>query len=165
MLYIKQKVFSWGDKFTVKDDMGTDRFSVKGEVFSWGKKLHVYDENGTEVVYIQQKVLSFLPKFFIFVDGQQVAEIVKKFTFLKQAYAVNGTSWTVEGDFWAHNYRIFDGEMPVCTITKTYFSWGDSYQLDIREAVNEKLALAVVLAIDAVLEMSRNNASSNSSTR
>lgn len=165
MLYIKQKVFSWGDKFTVKDELGTDKYAVQGEVFSWGKKLHVYDEHGTEVIFIQQKVFSFLPKFFIYVDGQQVAEIVKQFTFFKQAYAVNGTSWTVEGDFWAHNYRIFDGEVPVCTITKAYFSWGDSYQLDIREAVNEKLALAVVLAIDAVLEMSRNNANANSSTR
>ena len=165
MLYIKQKVFSWGDKFTVKDEMGTDKYSVQGEVFSWGKKLHVYDEHGTEVVFIQQKVFSFLPKFFIYIDGQQVAEIVKQFTFFKQAYAVNGTTWTVEGDFWAHNYRIFDGEVPVCSITKTYFSWGDSYQLDIRETVNEKLALAVVLAIDAVLEMSRNNANSSSNTR
>lgn len=165
MLYIKQKVFSWGDKFSVKDELGTDKYTVQGEVFSWGKKLHVYDEHGTEVVFIQQKVFSFLPKFFIYVDGQQVAEIVKQFTFFKQAYAVNGTSWTVEGDFWAHNYRIFDGEVPVCSITKTYFSWGDSYQLDIRETVNEKLALAVVLAIDAVLEMSRNNANSSSNTR
>lgn len=162
MLYIKQKVFSWGDKFTVKDELGSDRYSVQGEVFSWGKKLHVYDANGTEVIYIQQKVFSFLPKFHIFIDGIQVAEIVKQFTFFKQAYAVNGTSWTVEGDFWAHNYRIFDGDNPVCSITKTYFSWGDSYQLDIREAADEKLALAVVLAIDAVLEMSRNSASSNS---
>jgi uncharacterized protein YxjI len=163
MLYIKQKVFSWGDKFTVKDEFGSDRYFVHGEVFSWGKKLHVVDANGVEVVYIQQKVFSFLPKFFIYVDGVQVAEIVKQFTFFKQAYAVNGTSWTVEGDFWAHNYRIFDGDNPICTITKAYFSWGDSYQLDIREPVNEKLALAVVLAIDAVLQMSQNSANSNSS--
>lgn len=165
MLYIKQKVFSWGDQFSVKDELGTDRYFVKGEVFSWGKKLHVYDAYNTEVVFIQQKVFSFLPKFFIHVDGVQVAEIVKQFTFFKQAYAVNGTSWTVEGDFWAHNYRIFDGDTPVCTITKAYFSWGDSYQLDIREAANEKLALAVVLAIDAVLAMSRSSAASSSSSR
>ncbi len=25
-LYIKQKVFSWGDKFTVKDEAGRDRY-------------------------------------------------------------------------------------------------------------------------------------------
>lgn len=33
-LYIKQKVFSWGDKFTVKDVNGEDRYFVEGEIFS-----------------------------------------------------------------------------------------------------------------------------------
>ena len=45
-LYIKEKVFSWGDKFTVKDAYGEDKYIVEGEVFSWGKKLHVYDRTG-----------------------------------------------------------------------------------------------------------------------
>ena len=38
-LYIKEKVVSWGDKFTVKDAYGEDKYIVEGEVFSWGKKL------------------------------------------------------------------------------------------------------------------------------
>lgn len=42
-LYIKEKVFSWSDKFFVKDDSGRDKYAVEGEVFSWGKKLHVCD--------------------------------------------------------------------------------------------------------------------------
>ena len=41
-LYIKEKVFSWGDKFTVKDASGRDKYVVEGEVFTWGKKLHIY---------------------------------------------------------------------------------------------------------------------------
>ena len=51
-LYIKEKVFSWGDKFTVKDENGNDKYLVQGEVFSWGKKLHVYDSVGREVAFI-----------------------------------------------------------------------------------------------------------------
>ena len=51
-LYIKEKVFSWGDKFTVKDAYGEDKYIVEGEVFSWGKKLHVYDRSGREVAFI-----------------------------------------------------------------------------------------------------------------
>lgn len=47
-LYIKEKVFSWGYKFTVKDELGNDKYVVEGEVFSWGKKLHVYDMSGYE---------------------------------------------------------------------------------------------------------------------
>ena len=53
-LYIKQKVFSWGDKFTVKDSNGEDRYFVEGDVFSWGKKLHVYDMHGNEAAFIRK---------------------------------------------------------------------------------------------------------------
>ena len=46
-LYIKEKVFSWGDKFFVKDESGNDRYVVQGEVFSLGKKLY---ERGVRMV-------------------------------------------------------------------------------------------------------------------
>ena len=35
-LYIKEKVFTWGDKFCVKDALGNDRYTVEGEVFTLG---------------------------------------------------------------------------------------------------------------------------------
>ena len=57
-LYIKQKVFSWNDKFTVKTSYGEDKYAVEGELFSLGKKLHVYDMSGREVAFIQQKIFS-----------------------------------------------------------------------------------------------------------
>ena len=58
-LYIKQKVFSWGDKFTVKDKAGRDRYYVEGEIFTFGRKLHVYDMSGREVAFIKQEVWRF----------------------------------------------------------------------------------------------------------
>ncbi|PKM65124.1 MAG: hypothetical protein CVU94_09065, partial [Firmicutes bacterium HGW-Firmicutes-19] len=100
-LYIKQKVFSFNDKFTVKDEAGADRYFVEGEIFTLGKKLHVYDVNHTERIFLQQKVWTFLPRFFVFVDGLQVAEIVKEFTFLKPVYSILGLNWEVIGNFWA----------------------------------------------------------------
>lgn len=54
-LCMKQKVFSWGDRFTVWDENGNDRYYVRGEVFSLGKKLHLTDTAGAEVAFIQQK--------------------------------------------------------------------------------------------------------------
>ena len=63
-LYIKQKVFSWVDRFTVFDETGADKYYVEGEFFSWGKKLHVTDRTGRETAFIQQKVFSMMPRFF-----------------------------------------------------------------------------------------------------
>lgn len=36
------------------------------------------------------------------------------------------------------------------SISKEWFTWGDCYALDIADSADEMLALAVVLAIDAV---------------
>lgn len=157
-LYMKQKVFSWRDRFYIKDENETDRYYVEGELFSWGKKLHVYDMNGTEVAFIQQKVLSFLPKFYVYTEGEMIAEIVKEFTFFKPRYSIMGLDWDVAGDFWSHEYEILERNSPVVSIHKEWFRWGDSYVIDIEEGRNEIHALAVVLAIDAVMAAQSNAA-------
>ncbi len=150
-LYIKQKVFSWRDKFTVKDENGQDKYYVEGELFSWGKKLHVTDVNGNETAFIQQKMLSFLPKYHVFVNGEQVAEIVKEFTFLRPRYRIEGLDWDIQGSFWAHDYEITCAGQPIVTIQKEWMTWGDSYELDISNPRDETVALAVVLTIDCVM--------------
>ena len=150
-LYIKQKVFTWGDKFTVKDINGNDRYYVEGEIFSWGKKLHVYDMNGNEAAFIQQKVFSFLPRYFVYVGDEQVAEIVKEFSFLFPRYSIEGLGWDIEGRFMAHDYEITQNGRPIVTISKEWMTWGDSYELDIADSKDEIVALAVVLTIDAVM--------------
>ena len=151
-LYIKQKVFSWGDKFFVKDEMGRDKYVVEGEVFSWGKKLHVYDLHGNEAAFIKQEVWSFLPRFYVFRDDRQVAEVKKEFTLFFPKYSIEGLGWEIEGRFMAHDYQITRNGMPIVTIRKEWMTWGDSYELDITNPADEILALAVVLIIDCVLD-------------
>ena len=151
-LYIKEKVFSWGDKFTVKDASGADKYIVEGEVFSWGKKLHVYNMAGEEVAFIKQEIWSFLPKFYVFCGGRQVAEIKKAFTFLFPKYSIEGLGWDIDGSFLAHEYEITKAGRTIVTISKEWMTWGDSYELDIASSEDELVALAVVLTIDCVME-------------
>lgn len=152
ILYIKEKVFSWGDKFTVKDEHGYDKYVVEGEVFTWGKKLHIYDMTGREVAFIKQEVWSFLPRFYVFCGGQQVAEIKREFTFLFPKYSIEGLGWEIDGSFLAHEYEITKGGRTIVTISKEWMTWGDSYELDIANPADETIALAVVLTIDCVME-------------
>lgn len=161
-LYIKQKFFSWKDKFTVYDEHGADKYYVEGEFFSFGKKLHIYDLNGREVAYIEQKILSFLPRFFVYVNGTEVAEIVKQFSLFRPRYSIEGLGWEIDGDFWAHDYVITQNGRTIVTIAKEWMTWGDSYELDISNEFDEIVALAVVLTIDCV--MATQNAASASTT-
>ena len=156
-LYIREKVFSWGDKFYVKDAMGNDRYVVEGEIFSLGKKLHVYDMLGREVAFIKQELLTFLPCFRVHsCDGSQV-QVRKEFSFLVPRYSIEGLGWEIEGSFWEHEYQIIQNGVPIVTITKEWMTWGDSYELDIANPADEILALAVVLTIDCVREAQSNN--------
>ena len=153
-LYIKEKVFSWGDKFTVKDEYGNDKYFVQGEVFSWGKKLHVYDSVDREVAFIKQEVWSILPRFYVFCGDEQIAEIKKEFTFLFPKYSIQGLGWEIEGKLMAHDYEIIKNGKSIVTISKEWMTWGDSYELNIANPEDEIVALAVVLTIDCVMEAS-----------
>lgn len=160
-LYIKEKVFSWGDQFTVKDDAGRDKYVVQGEVFTWGKKLHVYDMLGQEVAFIKQEIWSFLPRYYVFCGGRQVAQIRKEFTFLFPKYSIDGLGWEIDGSFMAHDYEITKAGRRIVTISKEWMTWGDSYELDIVSPADELVALAVVLTIDCVMEAAAAASSNN----
>lgn len=157
-LYIKQKVFSWKDKFRIYDENGNDKYYVEGEVFSIGKKLHIYNQSRSELAFIHQKIWSFRPKYFISRNGADVAEVIKEITLLHQKYTVNGLGWSVNGNFWDHEYKITAADRTIASISKRWFSWGDTYEIDIDNDADEMMAVCVVLVIDAVLAQNNNAA-------
>jgi len=154
-LYIKQHIFTWGDKFSIYDDAGNEKYYVEGEIFSWGKKLHLYDAQGTEVAFIEQELFTLLPKYHISCNGREIAEVVKEFTFFKPSYSVHGLNWQVQGDFWDHDYDIIRNGSVVASVSKEWMTWGDTYRIYFGDGVDEIVALAVVLVIDACIDAER----------
>lgn len=156
-LYIKEKVFSWNEQFAVKDENGWDKYYVEGELFSLGKKLHLLNINGEEVAFIRQELFTLMPRYSVSVAGHQIAEIRKEFTFFFQRYVIDGLGWEIEGSVWEHQYEIRKNGRLIARLDKAWFTWGDSYCLDIADPADEILALAVVLTIDCVAEAQNNH--------
>ena len=156
-LYIKERIFTWGDKFDVCDRNGQMKYYVEGEVFSWGKKLHVYDKYNREVAFIKQALFTWMPCYKVFVNGSEIAQIRKEFSFLRPRYRVDGLNWDVEGSFWERYYTVTQHGRPVVSIEKKLLTWGDTYELTIADDADEIVALAVVLTIDCVVEQQNNN--------
>ena len=152
-LYIKQKVFTIKDKFTVKDEAGNDKYFVEGKLLSLGKKFYIYNMEKEEVAYIEQKLMNLMPKFFVYVKGEKIAEIHKKLSFLKPKYEIVGKNWVTNGDLWAHEYNItdMDSRNQIASMHKEWMTWGDSYMLDIEDEKHEISIMALILAIDAVM--------------
>lgn len=153
-LYIKQRVFSWGDKFSIYDADGNEKYYVEGEILSFGKKLHLYSSDGTELAYIEQRLLTFLPKYTIYRGRAEFARVVKEFTLFSPEYTVEGPGWKVHGDFFDHDYDVTDGDRLIASVSKEWFTFGDCYELSIGEDADEVAALSVVLVIDACIEAS-----------
>ena len=106
--------------------------------------------------------MSFLPKFYISRNNIDVAQVIKQFTILREEYTVEGLGWTVTGNFSAHNYEITSNRQKIASISTRWFSWGDTYEIDISDDADEVMAICVVLIIDAVIAQSESSAAASS---
>lgn len=149
--YIKQKAWSIKDRFTIYDGEQRTMYYCEGEVFSLAKKLHLYDPEGHEVAFIHQKVWSFKPKFYINIGGEDIAIVVREFTWFKPKYTVIGPEWSVEGNVSGHEYSLMNGDRVIAAITKQWFTWADTYEIDIEDGSDDIVALCVILVIDAIV--------------
>ncbi|KPL58420.1 LURP-one-related/scramblase family protein [Rossellomorea vietnamensis] len=156
-LYIKQKVFSFSEKFTVKDQDEKDVYYVEGSFMKVPKTFSIMNTDRNEVALITKKVLSFLPTFFVEVNGQDLVTIKKEFSFLKARYSIDAAGIEVNGNWMDMDFQVLHQGRVVGEVGKEWFSWGDSYRVQILEEEMETMILALVIAIDCVKADQANN--------
>ena len=156
-LYIKQKVFSIRDKFTVEDEDGNDRYFVKGEFISLRGNLHIFNSVKEEIGEIYSKLISLTPHYILELDGEKAAEIVKEITLFKPNFKIKGTDIRIKGNIFDHDYDLYDGKEKIMEIRKKWVSIGDSYVLNILDEKYELLALGIALAIDMAIAEEEEN--------
>lgn len=149
-LYIKQKVFSISGKFTVKDQEEQDAYFVEGSFMQIPKTFSIMDAERNKVALITKKTFSFLPVFFVEVHGQGTVTIKKEFTFLKARYSIDAAGLDVQGNWWDMDFQILQNGETVGEVSKEWFTWGDSYRVQIWNEEMEHLIISLVIAIDCV---------------
>ena len=58
-LYIQQKIFTWGDKFSVYDGNGEEKYTVEGEILSFGKSFTCMTGRETSLFLSNSSCLHF----------------------------------------------------------------------------------------------------------
>lgn len=147
-LYIKQKVFSLSGKFSVKDAEENEVYFVEGSLMKIPKTFSVIDNRRNEVAMITKKTFSFLPTFFVDVHGQEIMTIKKQFSFLKARYTIDAAGIEVQGNWWDMDFEVYQNGNVIGSVSKKWFTWGDSYELQILNDEMEPLLVALVVAID-----------------
>ncbi len=149
-LYIKQKVFSLSGKFTVKDQQEKDVYFVEGSFMTIPKTFSIMNTKRDEVALITKKMFSWLPTFFVEVDGREVLTIKKEFSFFKARYTIDAAGIEVQGNWWDMEFQVLQYGKVIGKVSKEWFTWGDSYKVQILNEEMESIIIAIVVAIDCV---------------
>jgi uncharacterized protein YxjI len=149
---MKQKVFSFGDKFAIQDETGAAAFYVDGRVFTIGHQLSFEDAQGNELAFIRQKLLAMGKTYEIFKGESHFATIQKElFTFLHCTFEIHVDGQgdlEAHGNLTDHEYEITRGGQTVAQISKQWFTWGDTYGVDVADGEDPVLILASTVVID-----------------
>jgi uncharacterized protein YxjI len=151
---MRQKLLSLADNFTIKNEQEQDVFLVKGKVFSFGDKLSFQDLAGNELVFIDQRLLNWSPTYELW-KGDELLAVVKRelFSFIHHRFTVDvpgPNDLEAEGDFLDHEYTISRGGSVVATVSKRWFSWADTYGIEIADGEDDVLVLATAVVVDMV---------------
>lgn len=151
---MKQKFWSMGDDFMIQDDRGNDCFQVDGRAFSFGDKLSFQDMEGHELAFIRQRLLSWGASYEIHRPGKPVSLVNEKLlTFFRCKFAVDGpgdNDYEAVGDFMDHEYEIQGRDGLAAIVSKRWFSWTDTYGVELADGQDPILMLATAVVIDLV---------------
>jgi uncharacterized protein YxjI len=149
---MRQKLLSWGDDYTIKDDAGRDLYLVDGKAFSLGGQLSFEDMEGRELAFIKQKLFKLSPTYEIHRRGV-LAAVVKQelFALLHHRFTVDvpgPDDLEAKGDFLDHEYVFLRGGREVATVSKRWFALADTYGVEVADGEDDVLILASAVVVD-----------------
>ena len=153
MRYVmKQKLFSFTDDYKITDADGKDVYYVDGKLLSLGKNLSFQDMEQKELAHIQQKLLNWGPTYEI-THNEELVAVVKKelFTFFHCVFHVDEPghdALTAEGNFNDHEYVFTRAGQPVASVSKQWFTFADTYGVEVDDDEDPVLILACTVVID-----------------
>ena len=161
MIYkIKEKFWSWGDKFIITDEQNNSQFVVDGQAFSWGDKLSFQDLEGNELAFINQRLMSLMPRYQILTNGTVFAEVIKEFSWFQQKFKLDvpgPNDYEIDGSFWQHEFNFTRSGRKVASVSKKLWAWTDSYGVNIVDGEDDVSILCACIVIDQVLHDENND--------
>jgi len=155
--FIKEKVFSFKDKFDITNEQQELLYQVEGKMFSFKNKLDLLLPSGEQIMYAEKKLFKIFPEFNIYSPtGEPLARIKQRFGFRPKFDVFEGhNELRVEGNFIAHSFTVEKNGKMAASIIKKYFSFGDSYMIDVLDENSSILYMFIVIIIDQIAESNR----------
>ena len=155
---MKQQLFTWGDRYIIQNEQELDMYEVQGKVFTLGHQLTFSDTRGQELASIRQQLFTWGATYEIIRGEVLYATVHKEFTLFspKLTIEVPGEAWLeVHGDFTSHEYTFLRQGQPVAQVSEAWFTFADTYGVDVAEGEDPVLILASTVIIDEIMKDNR----------
>jgi uncharacterized protein YxjI len=107
---------------------GNELAFIREKMFAWGKTYEIY-RGGALVAVVKKELFSFFNcRFTVDVPGPDDLE--------------------ANGDFLDHEYQFTRHGRVVAAVSKKWFSWADTYGVDVGEGEDAVLVLASAVVVD-----------------
>jgi uncharacterized protein YxjI len=121
-------MFSLGDQLSFQDMRGNELAQIRQKLFAWGKTYEVY-RGGVLAAVVRKELFTFFRcRFTVDVPGPDDLE--------------------ANGDFLDHEYEFTRGDRTVASVSKRWFSFRDTYGIDVAADEDPVLVLASAVVVD-----------------
>lgn len=88
----------------------------------------------------------------VFCRGKRskILTIKKEFSFFKAHYTIAAAGIEVKGNWWDMDFHVLQHGEVIGKVSKEWFTWGDSYKVEVLKDDMESIIIALVEAIDCV---------------
>ena len=153
-LYMKQKVFSIWDRYKVYDEYENPIYHVETQFLKIRKKFTIIKDD--QIIYhLKHRLFTFFTHYLDIFDPEdnQIGSIIKHISFLVPKLSIEfmNTNYIIEGEIFAHEFTIYNNDKLAATISKKWFTWGDSYEIDVDDHEDIDLIVVIVIGIDRML--------------
>ncbi|CAL6109139.1 Conserved_hypothetical protein [Hexamita inflata] len=151
--YMQQNVFRLTtNQFSIKNQLGQDAYFVDSELFSLSQKHHLLNHQRQRLYSVERKFFTFLPTYYVKDHSSTLLTIVQECSCMGQELTITGTkNWKVIGDYTAHDFQIIDNGQIIAVIRKAWFTWGESFEIDVQFGQAE-LVITTVIAIHQAMQ-------------
>jgi uncharacterized protein YxjI len=153
-LYIKQKLFSFKDKYQILDAFDNVIFDIDNQFINYGTNyLHIYDKDKIEQFLIKRKYTFMIAKYEIYHDNNLFATVSQEIAYFTRKVSIESSygDFEVNGDLMNREYKIMRCRQFLGSIRKKWNPWGDGFELDVPEDEKVGIFCALVIAIDNCL--------------
>lgn len=154
VLYLKNELVSPGGSSFVVDAAGTKVYSVKGKIFSISRKKYVLGPDGKRLFMVRNKVFRlFRHSAFVYgPSGEKIMKITKAFFTHKYTAKGYSSSLLIDGNIVGFNFSVLRDGVSIGRIFREFAIFRDSFGLEAYAKEDEPLLIALVIAIDNIID-------------